>query len=217
MWTWATFQSDWPQWLAGPFWAKCTALEKYTQLLLRQHSSFTALNTEWGENRRESIIQRPQSVCVYNWQSMEKQCSEVLELRFRSTLETAVRGNSVWSHCHQVTHSEMHTHEACVHARSLQLVFDILMRRAVRSVCSEEQSGLMWHSACVCCVNASLQASERTLSLKHTKVRHTPAALTRNHPGRRRSSPVATGGVCQSCWPGTMMSHSCWGHESGSS
>ena len=46
---------------------------------------------------------------------------------------------------------------------------------------------------------------------------HTPAALTRNHPGQQRSSPLATGGVCQSCWPGTMMSHSCWGHESRSS
>lgn len=46
---------------------------------------------------------------------------------------------------------------------------------------------------------------------------HTPAALARNHPGQQRSSPVASGGVCQSCWPGTMTSHSCWGHESGSS
>lgn len=43
---------------------------------------------------------------------------------------------------------------------------------------------------------------------------HTPAALVRSHPGQQRSSRGAAGGVCRSCWPGTMMSHSCWGRES---
>lgn len=46
---------------------------------------------------------------------------------------------------------------------------------------------------------------------------HTPAALVHSHPGRQRSSPWAAGGGCQSCSPGTTMSHSSLSHKSGPS
>lgn len=46
---------------------------------------------------------------------------------------------------------------------------------------------------------------------------HSPGAWARSRPGRRRSSRVAACDACQSCSPETMMSHSCWGCQSGPS
>lgn len=109
MWTWATFQSNRPLWLAGFSEQNSTDWGEYKQLFLRQHSSFTGLNTERGENGRESIIQRPQRNCVYNRHSMEKQHSRMLQLCLKSLL---------WQLCVEAlspgyTLRNVHTREAC--------------------------------------------------------------------------------------------------------